>query len=76
MVYPLPVAAVGTAFTQVFPVFSSHLLRSGFIIHVFFTSFPTIKHPPTVPAGGRCHLSTWSLLLSGFNLPVAYYDNQ
>jgi len=38
--------------------------------------FPTIKHPPTVPAGGRCHLSTWSLLLSGFNLPVACDDNQ
>lgn len=38
--------------------------------------FLRIKHPPAVPAGGRCHLSTRFLLLSGFNLPVACDDNQ
>ena len=60
--------------------FSPYSLRICFAaVLSFMYSLPlflTIKHPPTVAAGGRCHLSTCFLLLSCFNLPVACDDNQ
>ncbi len=60
--------------------FSPYSLRICFAaVLSFIDSHPhylRIKHPPAVPAGGRCHLSTLLQLLSGFNLPVACDDNQ
>ena len=60
--------------------FSPYSLRICFAAVLSFIiskpHFLRIKHPPAVPAGGRCHLSTWFMFLSGFNLPVACDYNQ